>query len=219
MRETKHRWGRPSAVRNASNVLLLLAPTFLMCAIALRQMWLATTDTLSPWKGGGFGMFATVDSPGNRFVQICGWTTAGEEVRVRLTASMPLDINAGLLKRLPAYPTEPDLRSLANSLVGAEFIESTVSELARRDEFFRANPQMVSHFPTLPQHPRRTLELMDRRRQGHYGAASEHLQAVEIVVWRYVFHADARTLRIERMLGPVAADSSTSTPRAPQAAS
>ena len=33
----------------------------LLLAIASAQMLLARTSDLSPWKGGGFGMFASVD--------------------------------------------------------------------------------------------------------------------------------------------------------------
>lgn len=44
-----------------------IAPA-LMTAVALIQARTIGENNLSRWKGGGFGMFSTIDSPGNRFV-------------------------------------------------------------------------------------------------------------------------------------------------------
>lgn len=45
-----------------------LAPSILLL-IALFQLIQAGTRGLSPWKGGGFGMFSTVESPSSRVVK------------------------------------------------------------------------------------------------------------------------------------------------------
>jgi hypothetical protein len=34
-----------------------LAPAILLCVIAIAQLRLTRTEHLTPWKGGGFGMF------------------------------------------------------------------------------------------------------------------------------------------------------------------
>jgi hypothetical protein len=49
--------------------LALVAP-LLLVALAALQIGLATGFGLSPWKGGGFGMFATLDHPGLREVRL-----------------------------------------------------------------------------------------------------------------------------------------------------
>jgi hypothetical protein len=41
-------------------------PAVLLAAVAVNQLRLAHTESLSPWSGGGFGMFSTTDSPDNR---------------------------------------------------------------------------------------------------------------------------------------------------------
>ena len=46
------------------------APSALLVAIAVGQFALAWRADLSPWKGGGFGMFSTLDAPGFRDVRI-----------------------------------------------------------------------------------------------------------------------------------------------------
>jgi len=191
--------------------LLVLAPTILLCAIAARQFWLATTDTLSPWKGGGFGMFATNDSPGNRFVRITGFTSEGEQVRVSI-GTAAIGLRPDLMSRLRSYPGEHDLQSLADALVGSTFVERTVGTLAKRDAFFQANPALATHFPGLPERPQRELEVLDRRRVGHYDAVGERLRTVEVELWRYTFDPDDLTLRTHCIIGPVAANATSPFP-------
>jgi hypothetical protein len=45
-------------------------PTALLLLVACAQMILTRTDHLSPWKGGGFGMFASVDGLPFRWVRL-----------------------------------------------------------------------------------------------------------------------------------------------------
>ena len=47
----------------------MVAPA-LLAIVATGQLVLARTGDLSPWKGGGFGMFSTVESPDSRFVRV-----------------------------------------------------------------------------------------------------------------------------------------------------
>lgn len=202
MSETTNTAQPPRSSRPALSWLLILAPTILLCAIAARQFWLATTGTLSPWKGGGFGMFATNDSPGNRFVRMTGLTSEGERVRVSI-GTATLGLRADLMGRLRSYPSEHDLRSLAEALAGATFVEGTAGQLAKREAFFQANPDLAGHFPGLPDRPQRELEVLDRRRVGHYDAVGERLQTIELELWRYTFDPDDLTLRTNRIIGPI----------------
>ena len=50
-------------------LLVLLVP-LLLCIVAAVQLYLVENHALSRWKGGGFGMFTTVDSPSARFLRI-----------------------------------------------------------------------------------------------------------------------------------------------------
>jgi len=47
-----------------------LLPVALLIVVAGAQVTLARTAGLSPWKGGGFGMFSTTDDGGRRYVRI-----------------------------------------------------------------------------------------------------------------------------------------------------
>ncbi len=45
-------------------------PTALLLFVAITQIFLTRTADLSPWKGGGFGMFATTDGTAFRYVRL-----------------------------------------------------------------------------------------------------------------------------------------------------
>jgi hypothetical protein len=47
-----------------------LIPTVVLVIVAVTQVVLAKTADLSPWKGGGFGMFATTDGTASRYVRL-----------------------------------------------------------------------------------------------------------------------------------------------------
>jgi hypothetical protein len=45
-------------------------PALLLVSVALLQIALAHTVGLSPWKGGGFGMFSTTDRAEGRYLRV-----------------------------------------------------------------------------------------------------------------------------------------------------
>ena len=47
-----------------------LLPVALLLAVAAMQVVLTRASALSPWKGGGFGMFSTTDDSGRRSVKV-----------------------------------------------------------------------------------------------------------------------------------------------------
>jgi hypothetical protein len=50
--------------------MIRYAPAVLLVAVASTQIALAFGAGLSPWKGGGFGMFSTLDARPHRFLRI-----------------------------------------------------------------------------------------------------------------------------------------------------
>ncbi len=59
--------GRAEVTRIAWRAVL---PVGLLVAVACTQVTLSRTANLSPWKGGGFGMFSTTDDVGRRHVRV-----------------------------------------------------------------------------------------------------------------------------------------------------
>jgi hypothetical protein len=55
-------------VRDANAVIhrVRILPSALLIGVALHQIFLVETQGLSPWSGGGFGMFSSVDAGSTR---------------------------------------------------------------------------------------------------------------------------------------------------------
>jgi hypothetical protein len=87
---------------------LPLVPPALLCLVAIGQVYLARARDLSPWKGGGFGMFSTND---DEFRRIEVWIDGPE-------GEQELDVSRDLrITKLTAYPTEDRLTDLARTIM------------------------------------------------------------------------------------------------------
>jgi hypothetical protein len=103
---------RPPGSRAARWLPLL--PPALLALLALHQIALAERFALNPWKGGGFGMFATSDRGGLRQVRAWRLTPEGER-----RASIPPELEA-LRLRTRDLPSPAHLEALARALAGLE---------------------------------------------------------------------------------------------------
>ncbi|HUP25817.1 MAG TPA: hypothetical protein VNB06_23110 [Thermoanaerobaculia bacterium] len=108
---------------------------FLACGVlvgvAVLQIVIAFTTELTPWKGGGFGMFATSDTGGNRQVRAYEVFDDGER-RLSLPRRDPLR------RVMLNHPTEQRIGAYANAL--AARLERRRSGLqAVRVELWRAS--------------------------------------------------------------------------------
>ena len=90
--------------------MLRFLPPALLVAVALHQLWLAHTAHLTPWCGGGFGMFSTTDGRFSRHLHA---------VALSPGARTPLEIPDDLAedaRAVAALPEEERLRALALAL-------------------------------------------------------------------------------------------------------
>ena len=98
-------------------VLFVFIPLIAM-AVAARQLYLSKTGTLSTWKGGGMGMFASADTTDTRFLRIWMGPPGGEEYEVLgLTNPQTKITQEGLW-----YPSRARFEPLARSLKDSRFM-------------------------------------------------------------------------------------------------
>jgi hypothetical protein len=100
---------------------VLLAPICL-CLVAALHIWRVNTAGQTPWKGGSFGMFSTIDSESSRFVHAYALTNDGP---------LPLQIPSELEKKvaeLRAAPNEEQLRALADKLARRSWIDPEAAQ-------------------------------------------------------------------------------------------
>jgi hypothetical protein len=94
--------------------LVILAPTILLVIVASAQMMLARTAGLSPWKGGGFGMFASVDGSPFRWARI--YVSAIDRSE-ELAIPPSLEDQA---HRVVTWPRRPAMEQLARAVAARE---------------------------------------------------------------------------------------------------
>ncbi len=85
-------------------------PSVLLIGVACTQLWLAHVTHLSPWVGGGFGMFSTTDVRGNRHLHAFA-LRPGLRRELEVPSSLNHDVQCVL-----AFPSEAALRTLALEL-------------------------------------------------------------------------------------------------------
>lgn len=91
--------------------LIAFLPAALLLTIFSVQIVAAHSTVLSPWKGGGFGMFSTVDMDTKRVVALVV-EVDGE----LLPAQIPLPVEQ-TVRALQAFPSNARLESLAHPLL------------------------------------------------------------------------------------------------------
>jgi len=96
-------------------VIWFLAPALLV-GVAGAHAYFATAMNQTPWEGGGFGMFSTVDKRQARFVR-CSLILPGDTARIQL----PDHLNT-YVQRLRARPTSHRVESLAQYLADATWV-------------------------------------------------------------------------------------------------
>ena len=89
-----------------------LLPVALLVLVAGAQVTLARRAGLSPWKGGGFGMFSTTDDAGRRHVRV--FVTAPERSE-EIAIAPSLEDAARRAAVLPATPSSRASRSASSS--------------------------------------------------------------------------------------------------------
>lgn len=118
---------RPRLERRHGALIKLLVP-ILLSVVSIAQFCLANFSTLTPWKGGGFGMFATLDGIPSRFIVITATDSAGEVFRVQLSTP-PIDALQALsprnLTRLRAFPSDAQKLAVARAVLNANLAISS----------------------------------------------------------------------------------------------
>lgn len=85
-------------------------PAWLLVLVAAAQVVAARTGPISPWLGGGFGMFSTTDAPSRRHLHA---VALREGLREELELPEVLRLS---VRKAKSFPSERRLRALAREL-------------------------------------------------------------------------------------------------------
>lgn len=98
------------------------AVPLLLISVALRQILLVQTAGLSPWHGGGFGMFASIDRDERRVItaELIGCSQSQE-----VDVPKPVTESSGFLRantyiHVSTFPTRVQLRRMGKKLLSPD---------------------------------------------------------------------------------------------------
>ena len=162
--------------------------------VAIHQFVATETTALSPWKGGGFGMFASTDSPGTRFVRAEGITTDGQ--RIRIDAFDGLERN--IKRRWRSRPLEAQLESLADDLMQREFVRTNLRSVAAISKLQREVPLLGETLKLTADDKRNMIRFHRPKREDDPELEEgkvRRLQAIQLQWWHLEFDAKSRQIR------------------------
>lgn len=177
---------RPRFDQLKHHVCILCTPVILVI-LACTQLYNARFRFLTPWEGGGFGMFSTVDSLGNRLLR-CTLITDRGDFPVEVPPAM-----YHLLRKSTSIPS-PEL----------------LSEFARQLSQVAWEPRMSGNSKKSNGAHASEPEYTMTAKGEYYGYTSYHLPletgdtanvlGVRVEVMRMVFDAEEHRLRAEKIL-------------------
>ncbi|MDP3920951.1 MAG: hypothetical protein Q8R76_09135 [Candidatus Omnitrophota bacterium] len=163
-------------------------PTLLVL-VAATQMVLTQTSPLSPWRGGGFGMFGTVDSVGARFLSLEGETANGKRVPINIDATLRR-IFPNRYDALRSRPTEKALRLLGEDLLLSDYIPSGPPSLGLYLDKVAKNPVSRAVEDRLFE----DFYMMRRNLDTDFYIPKTKMKALQMQVWSVDFSASDVTL-------------------------
>ena len=125
-RVTATRTSKQMAYR-ADHLVASITPC-MVAVIATVQFCVGFTGTLTPWRGGGFGMFASVDRSDYRFVAVSATDNTGVVHQVALPSERtgyvgPLTGTA--LIQAKTFPTQKRLRRIVDAVLRTDSVLSS----------------------------------------------------------------------------------------------
>ncbi|MBC7898483.1 MAG: hypothetical protein H7070_00340 [Saprospiraceae bacterium] len=106
--------GKPKSLTLLSAGGRVWLPAVMLCSVAIVQIFLAKTASLSPWKGGGFGMFSSLDGTAFRRVRIFV-QAPGRDEELEISPSQER-----LAARAELFPSDSKLHKLAIAVASRE---------------------------------------------------------------------------------------------------
>lgn len=165
-----------------------LAPALLVLVAGV-QFFSAFANDQTPWKGGGFGMFSTVDSPGARYLKIYLVSDDGE-VAVRLPPRL-----SRLRRIIRTLPTQENLDLLARALNEETWVEAPYPYL-----FHSAQANGWQQHDVLPGATHRLAaeaRIRNKLPQEPEFPAEFHVayDSIRVELWKYHYESENATVR------------------------
>jgi hypothetical protein len=172
--------------------LLVLIPAGLATAVAVTQMSCALGGSLTPWKGGGFGMFSSVDRPELRALNVVALSPS-ESFTIKVPATgrgLPGGVTLAQLTEVRMHPTYRGLADIATAILLARVAPEARSADEPNYRLLHSRYSSVAtHEPTA----HRILEIVT---SGQTMEDAFGVQAIEVNVLGVAFAGDRDSIML-----------------------
>jgi hypothetical protein len=175
----------------------------LLVVVASVQLGLTSCAGLSPWKGGGFGMFAVIDAPATRVLSAEGFDAQGRRYRVDPWSAL----SKGDTRELQSFPSGEALSQLGAKLADSEFVVASNRVVAALERLKAENPTFQVEMQGLADGGQLLYRVRRADDPEVAGRTAVRFARVELQMWRLRFDHPNRRLWCEPVLGPVVAES------------
>ncbi|PSB22788.1 hypothetical protein C7B61_09540 [filamentous cyanobacterium CCP1] len=170
-------------------------PAAILVLVALLQIYLTQTANLSPWKGGGFGMFGAIDAPAMRVIQAEALDQDGNSIQLDVYSAL----DDRTIRRIRTLPRQSDLEQIAPQFVAQFVVPTTVERQAIYEKLQLENPDLLGDqnlppdritnlLPDLPTHPlAQPLYRLKTMYDPDVPAAVKTVKAIRLQWWRLRF--------------------------------
>ncbi|GAB4373169.1 MAG: hypothetical protein Kow00121_16180 [Elainellaceae cyanobacterium] len=101
-------------------------PGAILVLVALLQLYLTQTADLSPWKGGGFGMFGAIDAPSMRVIQAEALDQDGKPIQLDVYSAL----DDRTIRCIRTLPRQSDLKQIAPQFIAQAVVPTTIERQA-----------------------------------------------------------------------------------------
>lgn len=187
-------------MQKASSAVIKFIPAIVLTLVAFNQIYWASTKNLSPWKGGGFGMFATIDSAGSRLLTCEGVDQEGNEVICQIPDAIRKDKP---WQTLTSLPKQDWLINLADRILASEFIETKQNTSRERTIMIANNSDQTQVLSDYKRFDKPIYRVKSTQVSSVGGRKVIRLENVRLQMWKRKFKPKEKEVYFEKLGSPV----------------
>lgn len=181
-------------------IIFRYSTSMLLILVAVHQIIRVNTADLTHYKGGGFAMYASIDIPQKRVLQVEGVDMKGNPVVIDLRYP-DSPISKGLIESLKILPKKSLLKNIANKLLESNFVLSDNNKGLLIENITTENPSIDIDIEDM----RDQKKIYRILREGETNRTQEdivRLHKVQLQMWRLRFDQSTNSVRREPLGEP-----------------
>ncbi len=183
------------------DLIFRYSASILLILVAVHQIIRVNTAHLTHYKGGGFAMYASIDIPHRRGLQVGGVGMKGNPVVIDLTYP-DSPISKELIESLKILPKKSLLKNIANRLLKSSFVLSDKNQSLLIEDITTENPNIDIDIEDM----RDQKKIYRILRKGETSRTQDdivRLNKVQLQMWRLRFDQSTNRVRREPLGEPL----------------